>query len=118
MSSDLAPGPIGVAELTVKNDVMGELRLDPRAFPFLELLLKAGGEAKWTWSVPEAMREMVADLILADLVVEREHIKHALQTTPDYLTIKITQKGRNVVEAHRQRKIVAGAVQTIPTPSF
>jgi hypothetical protein len=56
---------------------------------------------------------MVCDLIEANIVVEREYITHALQTRPDRLTIKITDRGRNVVEAQRKRKITAGAVQSV-----
>ena len=108
------PGLVGVADLTIKNDALHELRLDPCAWPFLEKLIACGGEGSWTWNgLPPAMSAMVVDLIEAGIVVEREYITHALQTVPDRLTIKITDKGRNVVEAQRKRKITAGAVQTV-----
>lgn len=109
-----AAGLIGVADLTIKGDALDELKLDPRALPFLEHLIACGGEGSWTWEgLPAAMSSMVCDLIEANIVVEREYITHALQTRPDRLTIKITDRGRNVVEAQRKRKITAGAVQSV-----
>lgn len=102
---------IGVADLAIKGDAVDELKLDPRAVPFLDLLIQCGGEGRWSWErVPPAMREMVADLILAQIVVEREHVRHAAQVTPDYLTIKITERGRNVIAAHHKRTIIVGKV--------
>ena len=104
----------GVADLTIKGDALAELALDPRAMQFLEHLIACGGEGSWTWNgLPPAMSSMVCDLIEANIVVEREYITHALQTRPDRLTIRITNKGRNVVEAQKKRKIVAGNVTVI-----
>lgn len=108
----------GVADITIKGDAIDELKLDPRAVPFLEQLIECGGEGDWNWDhprMPQALREMVADLILAGIVVEREHVQHAAQIRPDRLTIKVTEKGRNVLAAHKRRTISIGKVTTLPT---
>jgi hypothetical protein len=58
---------------------------------------------------PEA-REAIADLLAADLIVA--HPVHDAQVTQNIKmfckTIALTERGRNVVEAHRNRKIVVG----------
>jgi hypothetical protein len=109
------PG-VGVADLTIKGDAVDELKLDPRAAPFLDKLIACGGEGDWNWDhprMPQAMREMVADLILAGILVEREHVTHAAQVKPDRLTIKITERGRNVIAAHHKRTIMAGSIREV-----
>lgn len=108
----------GIADIAVKGDAIEDLKLDPRAVPFLEKLIECGGEGSWTWDhprMPQSMREMVADLIQASIVVEREHVQHAAQVIPDRLTIKITDKGRNVLAAHKARTFSIGKVSPLPT---
>jgi len=106
----------GVADITVKGDAIEDLKLDPRAVPFLDRLVASGGEANWTWDhprMPQSMREMVADLIVAQIVIEREYVTHAAQVKPDRLTIKITERGRNVLAAHHKRTIAVGKVREV-----
>ena len=107
-------GLIGVADLKIQNDVAGELKLRPAAIKTLEYLIEKGGEVNWSWEgIKQETREMVADLIEAGLCVEREHVTHAWQVKPDRLTLKITEKGRNVIDVHHKRKIVPGAVKEL-----
>lgn len=115
-------GSDGVAELTVKNDVAGELELGQWHTFTLENIADRGGEIPWDWNVMmakdvtpaklAARNEMIADLIVHGLVVEREYVTHARQLNGK-LALRLTDKGRNVVELHRQRKIVAGAVKVL-----
>lgn len=101
----------GVADLTVQNDVQGELKIRQAAMQTLEHIADHGGEINWSWDhIKQATIEMVADMIEDDLIVEREYITHALQVN-GRLTLRLTDKGRNVVETHRRRKIVAGSVK-------
>ena len=106
-------GGVGVANLTIHNDVAGELKLRPAALQTLEYIADKNGEINWSWeNIKPATREMVADLIQDGLVIEREFVTHALQLTGK-LTLKLTDKGRNVVELHRKRKITASAVKPL-----
>ena len=103
----------GFAEVTIQNDVAGELELRPAAMQTLEYLADRGGEVAWSWeNIQNATREMVADLIQSELVKELEYVTSALQLH-GRLTLKLTDKGRNVVEIHRKRKIVASAVKPL-----
>lgn len=115
-------GSIGVAEITVKNDVAGEFQLGQWHLFTLENIADRGGEIPWDWNVMmtkdvtparlAARNEMIADLITEGLVIEREYVTHARQLNGK-LALRLTDKGRNVVELHRQRKIVAGAVKVL-----
>jgi hypothetical protein len=113
---NIHPGAVGgFADLTVKNDVAGELDLDklPGAMRTLEFLADQGGEVAWSWdNIKPATREMVADLIQYELVKEMEYVTSALQLH-GRLALRLTDKGRNVVSIHRQRKIVASEVKPI-----
>lgn len=107
--------PGGFADLTVQNDVAGELDLDkiPGAMRTLEYIADHGGEVRWSWDgIKQATREMVADLIQHELVKEIEYVTSALQLH-GALTLKLTDKGRNVVSIHRKRKVVASEVKPI-----
>lgn len=105
----------GFADVTIKNDVAGELKLGTAAMQTLEYLADRGGEVRWSWEgIQPATREMVADLICAELVKEREYVTSALQLHGT-LTLWLTDKGRNVVEIHRKRKIVASEVKPLET---
>jgi hypothetical protein len=108
----------GVADLTIKNDVAGELNIRPAALQTLELLAQHGGEVPWSWEkISPASRDMVADMIVAELVVEREYCAHAAQLVPDRITLRLTDKGRNVIEIHRKRRIVAGEIKPVEVSS-
>lgn len=119
--SDLLKG-FGVVDLSIKNDVAGELSLGDKEMAMLEYLADRGGEVPWSWEPSpgskatkeqlDAVRERVADLIVGGLVIEREHVTHAAQLA-GRLTLRLTDKGRNVVETHRKRKIVASDVKPI-----
>jgi hypothetical protein len=116
--------PIGVVDLTIKNDVQGELSLGDKEMAMLEYLADRGGEVPWSWEPSPgskataeqlaAVRERVADLIVGGYLVEREHITHATQVA-GRLSLRLTDRGRNVVETHRARKIVASAVKPLST---
>lgn len=101
---------VGVADLKIENDVAGELRLRPAAIKTLEYIAQRGGEVSWTWEgIKQETREMVADLILAGILIEREYVTDARQLH-GRLALKLTDKGRNVLETHGKRKIVASKV--------
>lgn len=103
----------GVAELEIKNDVAGELKIRPAAMDTLEYIADRAGEIDWSWeNIKPETREMVADMIVDGYVVEREYVRSALQVHGK-LTLRLTDKGRNVVETHRKRKIVASTVKSI-----
>jgi hypothetical protein len=106
----------GFVDLKIDNDVELELGLakKPGAMSTLGYLADHGGEVPWNWdNIKPATRELVADLIVAGLVVEREYVTHALQTQ-GRLALRLTDKGRNVIEIHRRRKVTAGKVTEIP----
>lgn len=119
--SDLLKG-FGVVDLSIKNDVQGELSLGDKEMAMLEYLADRGGEVPWSWEPSpgsratkeqlDAVRERVADLIVGGLVIEREHVTHVAQLA-GRLTLRLTDKGRNVVDKHRQRKIIASDVKPI-----
>lgn len=105
---------IGVAELKVEGDVQAELDLPDAAIRLFERLELCGGEGPFSWEgIPHEQREMIADMIGLELVKEREYVSHQWQVKPDRLALALTDKGRNVLAAHRKRKIVAGAVKDI-----
>ena len=105
---------VGVAELKVEGDVQAELDLPDAAIRLFERLEACGGEGPFSWEgIPHEQREMIADMIELELVREREHVSHQWQIKPDRLTMLLTDKGRNVLAAHRKRKIVAGVVKEI-----
>ncbi len=109
----IAAAMVGVADLTIKNDVVGELAIRPAAMMTMEHIADHGGEIRFSWEgLTSASREMVADLIMAGYVVEREHVTHMLQVSGP-LSLKLTDKGRNVVTIHRKRKIVATDVKPL-----
>lgn len=114
----------GVATITVKGDVMGDLKLDARSIPFMQrLAVSPNGEANWQWIPPagskismgewEAMKSMVCDLIEANLVKEREYVTSSGQVIPDRITLQITDRGRNVLAEHAKMKLVAGKVENL-----
>lgn len=112
------PIALGVIDLTVKNDVQGELRLGDKEMAMLEHLADRGGEVPWSWEpspgvkvTPEqlkAVHDRVCDLIQGGYLVEREYMQGL---TVAKLTLRLTDTGRNVVEIHRKRKIVASEVK-------
>lgn len=103
----------GYADLTIQNDVAGELELTEAMTKTLEYLAVHGGEVRWSWEgIKPATKEMVADLIEHGLVKEIEYVTHAMQLHGQ-LALRMTDKGRNVLEIHRKRKIVAGEVRPI-----
>ncbi len=107
----------GVATLTIENDVAGELKLSPPAIRLLYRLVERGGEAPFSWEgIPNEQREMIADLIVAEIVKEVEYVTHALEVHGK-LKLRLTDKGRNVIELHSKRRIVASAVKSIEVPS-
>ena len=121
--SDLLKG-FGVVDLSIKNDVQGELSLGDKEMQMLEYLADRGGEVPWSWEPSPgskataeqlaAVRERVADLICHGFMVEREYVTHELQLK-GALRLRLTDKGRNVVDVHRKRKIVASEVKPIAT---
>ena len=116
MSAPRAASAGGVADLTIQNDVQGELALRPAAMQTLAYMADRGGEIGWNWEgIKQATREMITDLIEGGLIVEREYLTHALQLNPP-LGLRLTDEGRNVIAAHRQRKIVAGTIKPVEAP--
>jgi hypothetical protein len=114
-----------VIDLKVDNDVELELGLAkrPGAMGTLEIIAQHGGEVPWNWEYVQdpkggtrplspATRELVADLIVMGLIEEIEYVTSALQLH-GRLTLKLTGKGRNIVEVHRKRKVVASEVKPI-----
>lgn len=102
----------GFADLVIKNDVAGELKLSEAETKTLDYIATKSGEINWNWedsTTKQATKEMMADLINKELV--RERTRSA--TLGGRVTIALTDKGRNVVELHRKRKVVAGAVKAI-----
>jgi hypothetical protein len=109
--SDLRRGLGGFADLTIKNDVQGELSLTDAECRTLEYIAGKSGEINWDWADPTTKRatfEMMTDLINKELVREREHVD--MTGSVKRVTIKLTEKGGNVLDVHRKRKIVAGKV--------
>jgi len=121
-ASSSASSGIGVVDLTVENDVEAELALHkiPGAMGTLEIIANQGGEVGWSWDwaidpetriqrpVSEATKRVITALINMELVREREHVTHAGQASgTGKLTLRLTDKGRNVVAKHRTRKVVA-----------
>ncbi len=93
--------------------VAGELSLTEAMTRTLDFLALHGGEVPWSWdNIKPATREMVADLIEHELVKEMEYVTSALQLH-GRLALKLTDKGRNVLTIHRQRKIIASEVKPI-----
>ena len=105
----------GIAEIKIENDVAGELKIRPAAMQTMEHIADRGGEIRWSWeNIKPETREMVADMIIDGYVIEREHVTSALQVH-GALTLRLTDKGRNVVDKHRKRKLVASTVRSIET---
>jgi hypothetical protein len=117
--SDPINRAFGYVDLTIKNDVQGELALSDPEMKTLAHIAANGGEINWSWndsSTKRATYDMVVGLINKELVIDREY------TTPQTLlqasrvvrtTLRLTDKGRNVVDKHEQRKIVASETKTI-----
>jgi hypothetical protein len=115
MSNKIPRPAVGVVDLKIANDVELELGLAQKrgAMGTLEIIADRGGEIAWSWEgISHATRELVADLIELELVIEREYVTSALQLH-GRLTLRLTDKGRNVVEIHRKRKVVASEVRAL-----
>lgn len=117
MSSKVKPPPGyslgGFADVKIENDVAGELALGVAAMKTLEYIADRGGEVRWSWEgIKQQTREMVADLIQDGLVKEMEYVTSARQLHGQ-LSLRLTDKGRNIVEIHRKRKIVASEVRPV-----
>ena len=64
------PATVGIVDLTITNDVAGELNLSLPMFKTLDMLAKAGGELPFAWDkIMPASREMLADMINAGLLL-------------------------------------------------
>lgn len=124
----VVPG-IAVIDLEATGpDVAAELGLDkrPGAMTTLGFIADKGGEVGWNWDggidpktglwkpLSREARELVTDLINMELVKEREYVTHAAQAQgTGKLTLVLTDKGRNVVEKMRARKIVGRSPRPI-----
>ncbi len=115
------PSTLNVIDLKIVNDVEAELGLDemPGAMTTLCYLADSGGEVGWNWNggidpktglwkpLSHETRERVTDLINMGLCVEREYVSSAAQAEgTGRLTLVLTDKGKNVVETHRKRRVV------------
>ena len=63
---------IVAAEVTTTNDVQKELRLSTADMQTLINIAKRGGEVPWSWNVPNASREKVADTKLSAEEIRRQ----------------------------------------------
>lgn len=104
------PATIGIVDLKITNDVAGELNLTLPMFKVLDMLAKAGGELPFAWDkILPASRELLADMIDAGLVLDHPIIGRRA----DECLLRMTDKGRNVLDKHRQSKVVAGDVKPV-----
>lgn len=122
--------PFGVVEIKATHDVAGELRLSPPTCKMLSFIAEHGGEVPFTWdsfaqkklaakTLIEAQaidqsRDMVVDLINAGYVREREYVAGSNVR----LTLRLTDKGRNVVAELDQFKLVSTPVQSVTREEF
>jgi hypothetical protein len=103
--SDISLG--GFVDLTIKNDVAEELHLTAHMMHALDVMAEMGGQIRWSWGNVQAQtREMMTQLIGYELVREHGLLEGAC-------SLRLTDKGRNVLSIHRQRKIVASEVKPI-----
>jgi len=88
-----------------KLNTLQELRVSQPEMRMLEFVAGRGGEISWDWSlVKPAAKAMVANMINAGLVIEREYVTHAAELH-GILKLAITDKGRAVVDALKKATI-------------
>lgn len=127
------PAGIAVIDVAVHGDVEAELKLlgKPGAMSTLEYIADQGGEVRWSWEggedprtglwqpVSQQTRELVTDLINAELLREREHVTDARQREgTGMLTLWLTDKGRNVVSKHRAMKMSIGTPRPMTVEEY
>jgi len=82
-----------------------ELRVSQPEMRMLEFVAGRGGEISWDWTlVKPAAKAMVANMINAGLVIEREYVTHAAELH-GILKLAITDKGRAVVDAIKKATV-------------
>ena len=106
--------PVGfVAELKVENDVELELGLAryPYVMQLLDWLAQQGGEVAWSARSAHPNTKIVVDgVVKLELCEIATHdIAHAWGTK--YL--RLTDKGRNVLSIHKQRKVIIGPMREV-----
>lgn len=119
------PAPFGAVNIRAEHDVAGELQLSPPKCHILESLAKVGGEMPFSWddfvtrkagaktlierqAIDDAENAIV-DLINANYIHEREYMSAANRVVRG--TIRLTDKGRNVVAELAKFKLVADPVK-------
>ena len=82
-----------------------ELRVSQPEMRMLEFVAGRGGEISWDWSlVKPTAKAMIANMINAGLVIEREYVTHAAELH-GILKLAITDKGRAVVDAIKKATV-------------
>lgn len=122
-----AHSPFGAVTIKAEHDVAGELKLSPPQCQILRSLAKSGGEAPFSWDDFRLRREAaktllerqsiddaenaVVDLINGSYLREREYMTAGSRVVRG--TIRLTDKGRNVVAELDRFTLTASAVKSM-----
>lgn len=119
------PSPFGAVTIKAAHDVAGELKLSPPKCQILRNLAKVGGEAAFSWddfkirkaaaktlverqAVDDA-ESAIVDLINDGHLREREYVTAGSRVVRG--TVRLTDRGRNVVAELERFTLTASAVQ-------
>jgi hypothetical protein len=119
------PSPFGAVTIKATHDVASELKLSPPKCNILRGLAKVGGEAPFSWddfkvrksnaktllehqAIDDA-ENAVVDLINDSYIREREYVTAGSRVVRG--TIRLTDKGRNVVAELERFALVASPVR-------
>ena len=119
--------PFGVVEIRgAKDHAADVLRITPPMRTMLEFVAAHGGEVPFSWddytpihaqnpahaAALAGVRELLVDMINARLFFEREYLRSSLQVQ-GRLVLRLTDKGKSVVEALQKPLFVPGTVKSI-----
>lgn len=100
-----------VVDLEIVNDVAGELALSEPMIKTLSYLADHAGEINWRRSdVKLATQQMIEQMSEQGLVREREY-HNGVGIVAN--TLRLTDKGRNVIELHRKRAVRVGQSKAV-----
>jgi hypothetical protein len=111
---DQAPSGAQVAEVKFKNDIETELGLErlPGALPTMCMIADQGGEVPWSAEAAHPNTRRVID-ILIKMIGALELVQHDVQHLYGRTYLRLTDKGRNIVSIHRQRKLEISGMRDV-----